>query len=230
MRKLVISFSLFFLCLGVSGQALFGYFGAHSYRGNQRHRIKDANLDLSTPYEITFAFEGHYVTDDIYYIGKALGTLYGKHSYDVDGERVGVLNGNVIDFSLGAASGSDNFATGYGIRSNFSFNGLRAYDGEVNTFAMGIGPEFVASMGGGITRLYGRTSLMNMWSELGIFNGFGYDATIDLHLYPIPFVLLGAGVGYSLYSQNIKFDGAEMRYGVRTLYYHFVIAFHLLDS
>lgn len=204
----------------------FGFFGIMSYAGTQHCKIDDLNVDVTIPYSIDWSFEGHYMTDDFYYVGRALNAVFGQASITENGETYTNMNGSYVDFSMGGFNEvNSNFGYGIGIRSNFGFTGLRKYNGSIDNFHMNIGLEtpMVYSFNDYL-RLYGRVSISNVWTNHEVFAGWAYDANADLIFSPFSFLVFGLGVGTDYSNRTVRQNTSDlMRMQTTSLYYRWTI-------
>lgn len=205
----------------------FGYMALGRVMGSQSISIPDLDVSLDNPYLIEYTIEGHYMTDDIYYIGKVFNSAFGRHNYTYESSDYQVINGSVVSFSLGSFSPiSDNLGLGFGIRNDFTYYGLSNFGrGKVEGFSWLLGPEIPITYSiNSFLRLYGKAAIMNVWNDK-VFNGFATDFNLDLHFAPIDYVLIGAGIGHNTMSTNTDFAAIEddISYKASALYYQFYI-------
>lgn len=226
---IIISFSQ----ISFSQSSTFAMFGYMSYAGTQHIKVDDLAVDVTIPYRIPWSIEGHYMTDDIYYIGRALSALSGGMSVTENGETYENLNGAYVDFSLGGFNEvNENFGYGIGLRSNFGFTGLRRYDGSIDNFHFNLGLEspMVYSLNK-YFRLYSRVSVSNVWTNHEVFGGWQLDASADFHVSPFRFLTLGVGVGTDYSSRSIRQNTSDlMRMQTTSLYYRWLIAISLFGN
>jgi hypothetical protein len=209
----------------------FGYFSLGTVGGSQSISIPDLNVDLQHPYKMDYTIEGHWFSDDIYYIGKVFNSAYGEYSYESEGASYQVLNGSVVSFSLGSFSESgDRWGFGFGIRNDFTHYGLSNYGGgKVESFSWLLGPEVPITYSlNDYMRLYAKVAVMNVWNDK-VFNGFATDSHIDLHITPFSFLLVGGGVGFNTMSTNTDFMALEddIAYTANALYFQLYIGVSL---
>ncbi len=211
----------------------FGYFGVGRVGGNQYLKIADAGVDLQNPYRMDYTIEGHYMTDDIYYIGKIFNSLWGEYNYD--DPSVGsyqVRNGVAVGFSLGAFETlNEHLGIGYGLRSDFGFYGISNIGGgRAENFNFLLGPEVPVSYQlNEFIRFYGRAAIMNVWNN-EVFNGFATDFNLDLHLIPTNFLLVGGGVGFNNVRSNREYQNEVQTFYEYALYYRFYIGISLRST
>lgn len=190
----------------------FGHFGLFTYAGTQNCKIDDLDIDIDMPYKIRWGVEGHYMTDDFYYIGKALTAATGEVKVVENGQSYTNRNGAWVDVSMGGFNEvTENFGYGIGLRGNTGYTGLVNYNGKVDSFHFNLGLETpVVYAFSKYLRLYGKTSISNVWTNHKVFGGWYWDANADVLFSPTSWLLLGAGVGTDYSSRSVQINNGDL--------------------
>lgn len=231
MKTTIITF-LIVLCASPTWaqNPTFGFFGVLTYAGTQNCKIEDLDIDIDMPYQIRWGIEGHYMTDDIYYIGKALTAATGEVSVVENGETYINRNGAWVDVSIGGFNTvTDHFGYGVGMRGNFGYTGLVNYNGKIESFHFNLGVEApVVYSFNKYLRLYAKTSISNVWTNQKVFGGWAWDANADVLFSPFSFLLIGAGVGTDYSSRSVQYNNGDlMNMKTSSLYYRLTIGISL---
>ncbi len=196
----------------------FGIIRWNIRNGVEKSIVKDKDINVTYDYYAA-GVEGVYYTDDIYYRGKIYAFATAKN--DDNGTPYQTTNGSFIDIVLGAYdAGDDIFSYGFGLRGDFEQNGIKTYDNgkKISPKSADIGLDFPYTYSlNDLIRINGYGSALNVWTEEKFLGGYVLDLNTELHVSPLSFLSVGAGINY--YMKRTKTLDDEV-YKLRAFYWN----------